>query len=175
MMPWVDLALMLQVCLAMLGICSIVCGFSNTFDLLVFEQCMIWVCGAYWSLWLAPTCFHAVMWLFHHFWGVEALYHCVHHSKLSLSAFFSESDPWLLRLHVFLEGLHVLVKMFSICEPWLIVQAVSLFLLMACSCSSAEPCMDLVLSLRDSRVLAARSASPYAWGYLGLELVCTKP
>ena len=150
MMPWVDLALMLQVCLAMLGICSIVCGFSNTFDLLVFEQCMIWVCGAYWSLWLAPTCFHAVMWLFHQCWRVEALYHCVNHSKLSLSA-FSESVPWLLGLHVSLEGLHVLVKMFSICGPWAIVQAISLFLLMACSCSLAEPCVDLVLSLRGPR------------------------
>ena len=32
------------------------------------------------------------------------------------------------------------------------MQAISLFLLMACSCSLAEPCMDLALSLRDSKL-----------------------
>ena len=35
----------------------------------------------------------------------------------SLSAFFFESVPGLLGLHMSLEGLHVLVKMFSICDP----------------------------------------------------------
>ena len=87
----------------------------------------------------------------HHCWGVEALYHCVFKSKLSLSPFFPESVPRLLGLHVSLEDLHELVKMFSICGPWAIVQAISLFLLMACSCRSAEPCTDLVLSLRGRR------------------------
>ena len=84
-----------------------VCSYSDTSDLLVFGQCMILVCGAYWLLWLEPTCFHAVTWLSHHCLGVEALYHCVYHSKLSLAAFFSKSAPWLL----------VLVKLFSICGP----------------------------------------------------------
>ena len=140
---------MLLVCLEMLGICSSVCGFSDTFDLLVFERCMIWVCGAYWILWLAPTCFHAVMWLIHYCWGVEALCYCVYRSKLSLSA--SESVPWLIGLHVSLEDPHVLVKMFSICDPWAIVQEISLFLLMACPCSSVEPCIDLAPYLRGSR------------------------
>jgi len=98
-------------------------------------------------------------------------YHCVYHNQLSLSAFFSESVPWLLGLHVSLQGLRVLVKMFSICSPWTIVQAISLFFLIVCSCSSAEPCMNLVLSM----VFTARSACPLAWRYLGLEVVCTKP
>ena len=39
--PWVRSAQTLLVRLAMLGICTGVCGFFNTSDLSVFEHCMI--------------------------------------------------------------------------------------------------------------------------------------
>ena len=45
-MPWFGSAQTLWVYFAMLGICLGVSGLSDTSDLLVFEQCMIWVCGA---------------------------------------------------------------------------------------------------------------------------------